>query len=56
MNTPADCAKVALQATSGQSKESRDFMIALRRRLKSVQGPNVTIGICATGGFWYEVK
>ena len=56
MNTPADCVRVALQATSGQSKERRDFMIAIERRLKFVQGPNVTIGTCATESFWSDVK
>jgi hypothetical protein len=56
VNTLGDCATVVPQATSEQSNRAGDSMLALKGRLKSVQGPNATIGTCATRGFWYEVK
>ena len=56
MNTLGDCATVVPQATSEQSNRAGDSMTASKGQLKSVQGPNVTIGTCATRGFGYEVK
>jgi hypothetical protein len=56
VNTLGDCATVVPQATSEQSNRAGDSMTASKGQLKSVQGPNVTIGTCATRGFGYEVK
>ncbi len=49
MSIPGDCVKGALQATLEIGKRVRDFMIASRERLNSVQEVVVVTGYCATG-------
>jgi hypothetical protein len=46
---PGACVKGALQTTLEIGKRTRDFMIASRKRLNSVQKKVVLIGCCATG-------
>jgi hypothetical protein len=49
VNILGDCAKGALYTTLEIGKKTRDFMIASRKRLNSVQEGVVVIGCCATG-------
>ena len=49
VSIPEDCVKGAPQTTLEIGKRVRDFMIASRERLNSVQEGVVVTGCCATG-------
>jgi hypothetical protein len=48
VSIPGDCVKCALQTTLEIGKRARDFMIASKKRLNSVQERVVVTGCCAT--------